>query len=100
MKGRQTLVGACGGARGFTILLLHLYVLKFGRRMPSEAHLDTVWDTAGVRSDPCLMRVKGDLDLAGSAAGIGRPSAEAGKVFRRAGADVLPPFVGGEVVSG
>jgi hypothetical protein len=36
---------------------------EFGRRMPSEAHLDAVWDTPGMRPDPSLVRVEDDPDL-------------------------------------
>lgn len=44
---------------------------ELGRRMPQEAHLDSVGDAAGMRPDPRLVRVEDDADLTGPIAGFG-----------------------------
>lgn len=44
---------------------------ELGRRFPKEAHLDAVGDAAGMRSDPRLVWVEDDPDLAGPVTGLG-----------------------------
>ena len=38
--------------------------------MPYEAHLEVVWDAAGMGSDPCLVRVEDDPNLASPVVGL------------------------------
>ena len=38
--------------------------------MPQEPHLDAVGDAAGMWSDPCLVRLEDDSDLARSVLGF------------------------------
>jgi hypothetical protein len=77
--------GELKNARWLPRAYLLIGELEFGRRMPLEAHLDAVGDTAGVRPDPGLVRVEDDPDLTRPVAGLG-----AGRL-----AIVKPPSVAG-----